>query len=90
MLNIEKIDKYYGQNCLFKEASLIVNPNEKVGFVGPNGTGKTTLFRLIEGTQEVDSGKLSIIGNTRIGVLRQELDESHRSLLLETIEGDPD
>ncbi|MBF0357829.1 MAG: ABC-F family ATP-binding cassette domain-containing protein [Magnetococcales bacterium] len=90
MLNIECIDKYFGQNCLFKEASLIVNPNEKVGFVGPNGTGKTTLFRLIEGTQEVDSGKLSIIANTRVGVLRQELDESHRSLLLETIEGDPE
>jgi ATP-binding cassette, subfamily F, member 3 len=90
MLNIEKIDKYFGQNCLFKDASLLIHPNEKIGFVGPNGSGKTTLFRLIEGTQEIDSGKLSIVGNIRIGVLRQELEESHRDLLLETIEGDPE
>ena len=90
MLHIENIDKYFGHNCLFKGANLIIHPNEKVGFVGPNGSGKTTLFRLIEGSQEVDDGKLNIIGNTRVGVLKQELEESHRPLLLETIEGDPE
>ncbi|MBF0381943.1 MAG: ABC-F family ATP-binding cassette domain-containing protein [Magnetococcales bacterium] len=90
MLNIEKIDKYFGQNCLFKDASLLIHPNEKIGLVGPNGSGKTTLFRLIEGTQEVDSGKIEIVNKIRIGVLRQELEESQRNLLFETIEGDPE
>jgi ATPase subunit of ABC transporter with duplicated ATPase domains len=62
MLNIEKIDKYFGHNCLFKEATLLIHPNEKIGFIGPNGSGKTTLFRLIEETEELDGGTLSFIG----------------------------
>ena len=90
MLNIENIDKYFGQNCLFKGANLVVNHNEKVALVGPNGSGKTTLFRLIEGRQECDDGAINIIGNARIGVLRQELADSQRPLLLETLEGDPE
>ncbi|MBF0454312.1 MAG: ABC-F family ATP-binding cassette domain-containing protein [Magnetococcales bacterium] len=90
MLTVDKIDKYFGHHCLFHEASLVVHPGEKVGLVGANGSGKTTLFRLIEGKQEIDSGEITLIGNCRIGLLRQELEESHRPLLLETLEGDPE
>ncbi|MBF0447933.1 MAG: ABC-F family ATP-binding cassette domain-containing protein [Magnetococcales bacterium] len=88
MLYIENIDKYFGQTCLFKEANLLIHPNEKVGLIGPNGSGKTTLFRLIEGIEEIDGGALNLAGNVRVGILRQELQESHRTLLLETFEGD--
>ncbi len=90
MLSIEKIDKFYGHNSLFKGADLIIHRNEKVGVIGPNGSGKTTLFRLIEGVEEVDDGRVAVNGKMRIGVLKQELEESHRPLLLETIEGDPE
>lgn len=90
MLRLENIDKFFGPTTLFKGASLHVRPQEKVGIVGPNGSGKTTLFRLIEGSQGLEGGRLTVANLARIGVLRQELEASHRPLLAETLEGDPE
>lgn len=88
MLRLEKICKDYGGKTLFLEVDLAVNSGEKIGFIGPNGTGKTTLFRIIEGSEEADQGHVRLVGGVRVGTLRQELAASNRSLLLETLEGD--
>ena len=47
MIALSKISKQYGRQVLFVDASFQLNPSEKVGLVGPNGSGKTTVFRMI-------------------------------------------
>jgi ATPase subunit of ABC transporter with duplicated ATPase domains len=46
MISFANINKQYGKQLLFVDASFQLNPGEKVGLVGPNGAGKTTLFRI--------------------------------------------
>jgi ATPase subunit of ABC transporter with duplicated ATPase domains len=53
MISFNRINKQYGKQILFVDASFQLNPGERVGLVGPNGAGKTTLFRMIVG-EEVD------------------------------------
>jgi ATPase subunit of ABC transporter with duplicated ATPase domains len=47
MISFSNINKQYGKQLLFVDASFQLNPGEKVGLVGPNGAGKTTLFRMV-------------------------------------------
>jgi ABC-type uncharacterized transport system ATPase subunit len=49
MISFSKISKQYGRQVLFVDASFQLNPDEKVGLVGPNGSGKTTLVRMLLG-----------------------------------------
>ncbi len=53
--------------------SFQANPNEKIGLVGRNGAGKTTVFRLITGEETLDSGEIHKINNLRIGLLQQHV-----------------
>ena len=56
MLHVSKISKSYGSETILADVSLIINPGERVGLVGPNGCGKTTLLRLITGLEPANSG----------------------------------
>jgi len=56
MMSFSNINKQYGKQLLFVEASFQLNPGEKVGLVGPNGAGKTTLFRMVVGEETPDEG----------------------------------
>ncbi|MGE5456604.1 MAG: ribosomal protection-like ABC-F family protein [Ignavibacteriales bacterium] len=58
---------------IYKDANFQINDNDKVGIVGVNGAGKTTLFKVILKQIELDSGKISITNNKRIGYLPQEI-----------------
>ena len=60
MISFTNISKQYGRQVLFVDASLQINPGEKVGLVGPNGAGKTTLFRMIVGEEAPDEGEVSV------------------------------
>ena len=88
MILLENINKSFGAQTILEDTSLMVNPGEKVGLIGPNGAGKTTLLRIIEGLEEVDSGHVGRYEHIRIGTLRQEIEASDRSILLETLHGD--
>ncbi|AJC49027.1 ATP-binding cassette domain-containing protein [Allofrancisella guangzhouensis] len=59
---------------LFNDISFSVFPNQKIGLVGKNGTGKTTLFNLIQGNLTPDKGDIEIAKNTRIVTVKQEID----------------
>ncbi|MFP4000162.1 MAG: ATP-binding cassette domain-containing protein, partial [Desulfobacterales bacterium] len=59
MISIEGLTKSYGGNVLFDNVSFRINPGERVGLVGRNGHGKTTLFRVIIGEESPDSGVIS-------------------------------
>src|SRR5438034_4793035 len=88
MISLTHISKQYGRQILFVEASFQLNPGEKVGLVGPNGSGKTTVFRLIVGEEEPDEGEVSVPRRLSIGYFRQETDAMEgRSVLDEAIAG---
>jgi ATPase subunit of ABC transporter with duplicated ATPase domains len=88
VLSLSRINKQYGRQVLFVDASFQLNPGEKVGLVGPNGAGKTTIFRMITGEESPDDGDVSVPKKTSIGYFRQDVDEmSGRSVLDEAIAG---
>lgn len=58
MLQLSSISKSYGDNLLFEDVSFIVNPGDRLGLVGPNGCGKTTLLRIIVGEEPPDAGSV--------------------------------
>ena len=88
MISFSRISKQYGKQVLFVDASFQLNPGEKVGLVGPNGSGKTTMFRMIVGEETADDGDVSVPKKLTIGYFRQDVEEmSGRSVLDEAILG---
>ena len=88
MISFANVNKQYGKQLLFVDASFQLNPGEKVGLVGPNGAGKTTLFRMIIGEEAPDEGEVSVPKKLTIGYFRQDVEEmSGRSVLDEAIAG---
>jgi len=88
MISFSNINKQYGKQLVFVDASFQLNPCEKVGLVGPNGAGKTTLFRMVVGEEEPDEGEVSVPRRLTIGYFRQDVEEMcGRSVLDEAIAG---
>lgn len=83
MINIEGLTKSYGGALLFDNVSLRVNPGERVGLVGRNGHGKTTLFRMILGEESPGSGTISCPKNYRIGHVSQAIEFSASTVIEE-------
>src|SRR4029450_13948358 len=82
------INKQYGRQILFVDASFQLNPGEKIGLVGPNGAGKTTSFPMIVGEEQPDDGDVSVPKKLSVGYFRQDVSEmSGRSVLDEAIAG---
>ena len=71
LIHLDHISKSFGSKTVLKDASFQLNPNEKVGLVGRNGTGKTTLFRIIAGTLEPDNGQIVRQPQVRLGFMQQ-------------------
>ncbi len=74
MIHIESLTKEYPTKTLFDEASAHLRPETRVGLVGQNGTGKTTLLRMMIGEDDPDEGSIRTRPRLRIGYLPQELD----------------
>ena len=74
MIHIESLTKQYPTKTLFSEASAHLRPETRVGLVGRNGTGKTTMLRMIVGEDSPDDGTIRKRPWLRIGYLPQELD----------------
>ena len=87
MISIENITKSYGPQELFGDASFKINSRERVGIVGRNGHGKTTLFRMIAGREGVESGRIITPKRYRIGYVRQHIDFTQPTVLLEAMTG---
>jgi ATP-binding cassette, subfamily F, member 3 len=83
MIQVNNLEKAYGRQLIFENISFTVNPGERIGLVGRNGHGKTTLFRMILGTEHPDSGTIRIPGNYRIGHLSQHLSFTEATVLQE-------
>ncbi len=88
MIALSNINKQYGKQLVFVDASFQLNPGEKCGLVGPNGSGKTTLFRMIMGEEWPDEGDVSVPKRLTIGYFRQDVEDMKgRSVLDEAIAG---
>jgi len=86
MIAFSRVDKQYGRQILFVDASFPLNPGERVALVHPNGSGKTTLFRMIVGEETPNEGEVSLPNKLPIGYFRQDVEEmSGRSALDEAI-----
>ena len=71
ILNIEHISKVYGEKTIFDDASFGIHEGEKIGVIGINGTGKTTLLRMAAGLEEPDEGQIVRQNGLRIAYLPQ-------------------
>ena len=58
IINIEHIDKIFGDKVIFHDASLGIQQGDKIGIIGINGTGKSTLLKIIAGEEEPDTGEV--------------------------------
>ncbi|MFO0277068.1 MAG: ABC-F family ATP-binding cassette domain-containing protein [Planctomycetota bacterium] len=88
MITLTGINKRHGNQILFVDASLQLNPGEKVGLTGPNGAGKSTVFRLIVGDEKPDDGEVALPRRISIGYFRQDMGEMKgRNVIDEAIAG---
>ncbi|VAX29175.1 Bis-ABC ATPase YheS, partial [hydrothermal vent metagenome] len=90
MIQVNSLDKSYGQQVVFDNVSFTINSGERVGFVGRNGHGKTTLFRMILGQEHPDSGTISIPAGYSIGHLSQHIRFEEDTVLKEACLSLPD
>lgn len=73
MIDITNLSFYLGDRALYDEASLFIGPKDKIGLIGLNGTGKSTLLKMMTGETQITSGKISKSKETTIGFLNQDL-----------------
>ena len=85
MLQIKELKKKFGDKILFDGCSLSVNKGERIALIGPNSAGKTTLFRIIMGDEQPDSGEMIIQKDISIGLLPQEVDVIRGSVLMDEV-----
>ncbi len=85
LLQVENVKKHYGPDAVLDGASFELRPGERVGLVGPNGTGKTTLLKILAGKEDADGGSVVKHPSLRLGYLEQQPQwESGRTLMDET------
>lgn len=87
MLNIEEITKSFGEQLLLDSTGFRVNTGERVGLVGRNGHGKTTLLNIITGKDHADEGHISYSTGYRIGSLSQKIEFEKPTVLEEAMLG---
>lgn len=73
MIEIKDLTKVYGTNTLFENISFVINNKERIGLVGRNGYGKTTLFKIIMNLELPDEGEIILPKNYKIGYLEQDI-----------------
>ncbi len=88
LVNLEQVQKSYGTRMLLDGVSLGVGEGERVGVVGRNGDGKTTLLRVLTGGEEPDGGRVSHAGGLHLGLLSQVDDLDPAATVGEVVVGD--
>jgi ATPase subunit of ABC transporter with duplicated ATPase domains len=88
MLRLDGVSKRHGSQILYVDGSMSVFAGEKVGLVGPNGSGKTTIFRLMTGEETADAGQVITDKGVTVGYFSQDVGEmAGRSVVAETVAG---
>lgn len=87
MLNIEALSLLRGGNTLLDQVEVTIHTGRRVAIVGANGSGKTSLFKLILGELQADEGQLTLPGQCRIAHMQQEVDNIDRTAIEHVIDG---
>lgn len=85
ILTLENISKSFGEKVLLNNVNLYINDNDKIGFVGVNGTGKSTLLKVAAQTEDPDSGKIIQSNGVKIGYLPQVPEFEDNATVLEQV-----
>jgi len=88
MIYLQNLNKQFGKKIIFRDVSFHLRPGEKVGLVGDNGMGKTTLFKVITGHEPLDGGQVVLRKGARAGWLAQEIATTGESILERVVTGD--
>ncbi|MDR7095434.1 ABC-F family ATP-binding cassette domain-containing protein [Hydrogenophaga laconesensis] len=88
MITLKNVVLRRGAKVLLDGASCTINPGEKVGLVGRNGAGKSSLFRLLDGTLHEDKGDFNVPSHWRMAQVAQDMPETDMSATQFVIEGD--
>ncbi|WP_335940111.1 ATP-binding cassette domain-containing protein [Streptomyces sp. PTD5-9] len=88
LINVEQVSKVYGTRALLDSVSLGVSEGDRIGVVGRNGDGKTTLIRMLAKLEEADSGRVTHSGGLRLGVLTQHDSLDPRATIRHEVLGD--
>ena len=88
LLNLESVSKSFDIRALLDGVSLGVNAGDRIGIVGRNGGGKSTLIKVMVGIEAPDSGRVSKAGSVNIGILSQTDDLKEDSLVRDVVLGD--
>jgi len=91
MLSINNLSFFFGSRVMYDEANLHIKPKNRIGLIGANGTGKSTLLRIIVGEYQPDEGSISKSNDCTIGFLNQDLmsylsDESILNVAMQAFE----
>lgn len=73
MISINNLDFHFGSRTLYEDAGLHIKPKDKIGLIGLNGTGKSTLLRILVGEYKPDAGSIQMSRETTLGFLNQDL-----------------
>jgi ATP-binding cassette, subfamily F, member 3 len=91
VIQVEGVSRAYGDRVLFRDVTWQLSGRERIGLVGPNGVGKTTLCRILVGLDPPDTGRVSRARETTVGYLPQEAaGEARGSVLGEALSGFPE
>ena len=72
ILNAQGLTKAFGATALFRDLSFTVSDGDRIGLIGPNGTGKSTLLKVLAGEEDADAGDVAVRKRARIGYVMQE------------------
>ncbi len=84
-ITVDGVSKYYGEKLLFENITISINEGQKVALVARNGTGKSTLLKIIMGTEPPDAGEVRINKNIVIGYLDQNPYLNDQTTVIETV-----
>ncbi|MBM7616139.1 ribosomal protection-like ABC-F family protein [Alkaliphilus hydrothermalis] len=79
-IKVKELAKSYGDKVIFKDANLLINFGERVGFIGPNGSGKTTFLKLLLGEEQPDKGVVELGANVMAAYLPQKITFNNEEL----------
>lgn len=89
ILNIEHVSKVFGDKVIFDDVSYGIHEGDKIGIIGINGTGKTTLLKIIAGLEETDEGQVICQRGLRVAYLPQNPEFPENATVLSYVTGNP-